>query len=95
MAEIGTTQTTVGVPEHIPYKITSQEKTSTLTPGGGGFQEVWRVTFEAPNGVHSFIEVPVTEWSSASVDAKIEEELETIMSIHELGPEPHPDNLAE
>ena len=81
-------------PDHIPYKITSQEKTQQLTPDGR-FVDVWRVSFEAPNGTHTYIEIPVSEYDPATVDSKIEEELETIMGVHELGPEPHPENAAE
>jgi hypothetical protein len=52
------------------------------------------VTFEAPNGVHTFIEVPEAQYTPANVDVMIEAELETIMGVHGLGPEPHPDNAA-
>jgi hypothetical protein len=91
MAEPGTE----AVPDHIPYKITSTEKTSSLAPGGNGFQEVWRVTYEGPNGTHSFVEVPVAEFTPQRVDELIAEEVENISGVHELGPEPHPENLAE
>ncbi len=79
--------------EHIPYTITSQTKTQQLTPDGR-FINVWRVTFEAPNGTHTFIEVPEPEFNPANVDRLIEQELDTIMGVHTLGEEPHPDNLA-
>lgn len=79
---------------HTPYTITSQDKTETLTPDGR-FVEVWRVTFEAPNGTHTFITVPVSEYSPANVDALIQHELDKIMGVHDLGPHPHPDNLAQ
>jgi hypothetical protein len=78
---------------HIPYTITSQDKTETLTPDGR-FVKVWRVTYEAPNGTHTFIEVPESEFTPANVDALIEAELDTIMGVHELGATPHPDNAA-
>jgi len=78
---------------HIPYAITSQDKTETLTPDGR-FVKVWRVTFEAPNGTHTFIEVPEAEYTPANVDALIENELDTIMGVHSLGPVPHPENAA-
>ena len=80
-------------PEHIPYKITHQEKTSVLTPYNL-FQEVWRVHYEWGKGQHSYIEVPVTEYTPAEVDQKIQEELESANGVQNLGPEPHPDNLA-
>jgi hypothetical protein len=81
-------------PEHIPYKITSQEQTQQLTPDSR-FINVWRVSFEGPNGYHSFIEVPEAEYEPARVDELIEAQLEKIIGVHELGPEPHPDNAAE
>lgn len=79
--------------DHIPYTITSQTKTQQLTPDGR-FINVWRVTFEAPNGTHTFIEVPEPEFTAAVVDSLIEAELDTIMGVHTLGAHPHPDNLA-
>ncbi len=78
---------------HIPYTITSQDKTEQLTPDGR-FVKVWRVTFEAPNGTHTFIEVPEAEYTPANVDALIQADLDTIMGVHDLGPHPHPDNAA-
>ena len=81
-------------PDHIPYKITSQEKTQQLTPDGR-FVDVWRIGYEGPNGYHSFVTIPVSEFEPAHVDSVIEAELDTIMSVHNLGPEPHPENLAE
>ena len=78
---------------HIPYTITSQVKTNQLTPDGR-FIEVWRVTYSAPNGTHTYIDIPANEFTPPNVDALIEAELETIMGVHTLGAEPHPDNLA-
>lgn len=80
-------------PDFHPYTITNQEKTQTLAPGGR-FINVWRVDFEAPNGVHTFIEVPVSEYTPERVDQLIQQELDGIMGVHELGDEPHPANLA-
>lgn len=79
--------------EHIQYTITAQEKTEELTPDGR-FVEVWRVSFEAPNGTHASIKVPIGEYTTANVDALIEAQLDTIMGVHALGEQPHPDNLA-
>lgn len=79
---------------HIPYQITGQEKTQTLTPGGV-FTDVWRVMFVTDNGTHSYIEVPLNEYTPGNVDRIIENELENIVGVHELGPEPHPENAAE
>lgn len=82
------------VKPHIPYTITSQEKTQSLV-AGGRFINVWKVEYEAPNGVHSFVEIPVNEWTPANVDNAIQAELDGIMGVDNLGPEPHPENLAE
>lgn len=76
---------------HIPYTITSQTKTQQLTPDGR-FINVWRVTFEAPQGTHTFVEIPEPEFTPANVDAVIEAELDNIMGVHTLGAAPHPDN---
>lgn len=81
-------------PEHIPYKITSQEKTQTFTPDGR-FVTVWKVGFESlVSHNHAFIEVPDTEYTPATVDQMIEAQLDTVEGVHNLGPEPHPDNAA-
>lgn len=81
--------------EHIPYRITSQEETQQLTPDSR-FVKVWRVSFESTSpSYHGSIEVPESEFNAAKVDQLIEEKLESIMSVHELGAEPHPENLAE
>lgn len=79
--------------EHIPYTITAQEQREELTPDGR-FIEVWNVSFEAPNGTHSSVKVPVTEYTPAQVDQLIQAQLQTVMGVHALGEEPHPENLA-
>ena len=76
---------------HIPYTITSQTKTMQLTPDGR-FISVWRVTFQSPNGTHTFVDIPENEYTPANVDALIEHELDTIMGVHTLGEHPHPEN---
>lgn len=84
-----------GAPEHHPYKITSQEKTQTFTPDGR-FVMVWRVGYESlTSHNHAFVEIPDSEYDPAHVDQVIQTELDTIEGVHELGPEPHPENLAE
>lgn len=80
------------IPDHIPYTITSQQLTESLTTDGR-FVKVWRVSYEAPNGTHAFIEVSESEYTPANVDLLIEHELEKVMGIHDLGRSPHPDNL--
>lgn len=81
-------------PQHHPYKITSQIKQQTFTQDGR-FVMVWTVGFESlTSHVHSFIEVPDAEYTPARVDELIEGALDNIEGTHELGEEPHPDNLA-
>lgn len=83
-----------GAPEHHQYRITSQEKNQTFTPDGR-FQMVWKVGFETTDThTHAFIEVPAYEFTPARVDQLIQEELDNVEGVHELGPEPHPDNAA-
>jgi hypothetical protein len=77
---------------HIPYKITSQEKTETFTPDGR-FQTVWRVGFEAPNGTHAFLQIPDAQYNPAEVDRQVQAQLDTIMGVHLLGELPHVENL--
>lgn len=78
---------------HIPYKVGTPEKTQTFE-GAGGLKTVWHVPFEAPNGTHAYVDVPDNLFTAAYVDQLIETELERIMGVHALGPQPHPDNLA-
>lgn len=78
---------------HIPYKPGVPEKTQTFE-GAAGVRTVWHVPFEAPNGTHSYVEVPDNLFTAAYTDQLIEAELERIMAVHSLGPVPHPDNLA-
>lgn len=82
-------------PDHHPYKITSQEKTQTFT-ADGRFVMVWRVGFESlTTHTHAFVEIPDTEFTPARVDQIIQEDLDNIEGVHQLGDEPHPDNLAD
>lgn len=81
-------------PTHIPYEITSKEKTETFTPDGR-FETVWRIGFKAPEGAHSFIVIPDSQFQPALVDQAIQAELDKIVGVAQLGPQPHPDNLAE
>lgn len=85
--------TASSAPDHIPYKITSQQKAQTFTEDGR-FVTVWRVGFRGPNGYHAYVEIPDEEYTPANVDRIIEEQLDTIVGVHALGEEPHPDNLA-
>lgn len=81
------------VKQHIPYKVLRQGESQTFN--GQGLTEVWEVTFEAPNGVTGTVKVPLANRNAAAIDAAIEEQLDQIMEIDSLGPEPHPENAAE
>lgn len=81
-------------PAHIPYHITSQEKTQTFT-ADGRFVTVWKVGIESDvSHNHTFIEVPDVEYTPARVDQLAQEELDRVEGVHTLGAEPHPENLA-
>lgn len=88
-----TTTAAGDVPEHIPYSITSQIKSETFTPDGR-FQVVWRVGFDGPHGLHSYVEIPDSVYSPAELDRRVQAELDRMVGAHELGPQPHPDNAA-
>lgn len=79
---------------HIPYTITAQEQREELTPDGR-FVEVWNVSFTSPSGTHSSVKVPAPEYTPANVDALIQAQLHAVESVHALGEEPHPENLAQ
>lgn len=87
-------ETPTVAPPHIPYKVVHQEETKQLTRGNR-FIQVWRVEVEDNAGHYISIEVPESEYNPARVDQLIEEKLEAVNGVHELGPEPHPDNAAE
>lgn len=81
------------VKEHIPYHVTSITKENTFTPDGR-FVLIRHVGYETDDGkYHSFIDIPDAEADPARVDQVIQEDLDKVMGIHELGPEPHPENL--
>ena len=88
---MGTTQ-----PEpkpHIPYRVDPPTTRDELMPGGR-FQKVVEVHFQGPSGIHDSIVVPVEEAHPAQVDRLIQQRLDHLTAIHQLGPEPHPENLA-
>lgn len=88
------TVATGAAPPHHPYKITSQEKSQTFTPDGR-FQLVWKVGYESlTTHTHSFVEIPDTEYTPVRVDQIVEQELDAIEGTHQLGEQPHPENLA-
>lgn len=79
--------------EHIPYRIVSKEERETLLPGGH-FEPVWTFYIEGPHGEHFSVKVPARELDPATLDGMIEDQLAQLAEIHDLGDQPHPDNLA-
>lgn len=80
-------------PPHIPYKVLTQTKRRTLL-NGVTWADAYEITFQGPNGAVSQIEVPADHYTPSYVDQLIEAELENIVGVQQLGPQPHPDNLA-
>ena len=80
-------------PEHIPYHVDSVQKQDDLQPGGR-FVEVYEVHFTGPSGTPDSVRIPVAQAQPAQVDQVIQARLEQLEALHQLGPQPHPDNLA-
>lgn len=81
------------VPEHIPYTIVGQSHGEELT-AAGVFEPMWTVMYRSEHGTTASIKVPDREYTAPNVDRLIQEKLDHIVAIHELGPEPHPENRA-
>ena len=81
------------IPEHIPYTVDPPTTRDELLPGGR-FVKVVEVHFTGPNGISDSVTVPVDQADPANVDRLIQSRLDQLTSIHQLGPQPHPDNLA-
>lgn len=80
-------------PEHIPYT-TDPPQTRDELMAGGRFVKVVEVHFTGPNGITDSITLPVDQATPAEVDRQIQARLDQLTQIHQLGPQPHPDNLA-
>lgn len=74
---------------HPDYVVTGQQK-STQPDQEGNFNEVWRVTFEANNGVRSYVDMPAEYYTAENVDAAIRAELHNIRHVAILGATPMP-----
>jgi hypothetical protein len=81
------------VRDHIPYTITAKEERETLLPGGS-FAKVWNLYVEGPHGEHFKVTLPDRELNAANADLVIQDKLHALNDVHDLGPQPHPDNLA-
>lgn len=79
---------------HVPYKVVSVHETQTFGPTNS-LEDVLEVTFTTDRGGRYTVRVPMAAAEPGAVDRAIQEKLDTVEAIHGLGPEPHPDNLAE
>lgn len=76
--------------EHIPYRIVSQQQREELVPPNQ-FVDYWEVTYEGPSGTIATVKIPVREYSMASVNEAIQQQLLTTEQVHALGPLPPPE----
>lgn len=81
------------IPAHIPYTITGVRETQTFGPSNQ-LEDVLEVSFTGPNGGHYTVRLPLAQAGAAAIDTAIEERLDQIQAIHQLGPSPHPENAA-
>lgn len=71
----------------IQYRITSQTKMEDLTPDGR-FVEVWEIRFETPSGTQGFVKVPGNIYEPAVVDRVVQDEVQRIETVNQLGNAP-------
>lgn len=81
------------IPEHIPYTVDPPTTRDELV-SGGRFVKVVEIHFTGPNGISDSVTMPVDQATPAAVDQAIQARLDQLTQIHQLGPQPHPDNLA-
>lgn len=87
------TMPAAGAPEHHPYRVLSQTKRRTLI-NGQTWGDAYEVTFRsAKSGTIATVEIPAEHYTPAYVDQVIEAELDNVEGVHQLGPQPHPDNI--
>lgn len=77
---------------HIPYEITTIRETQTFG-AGNQLEDVLEIGFKGPSGGVYTVRVPLAQADAAHIDTAIQERLGQIMAIHDLGPQPHPQNL--
>jgi hypothetical protein len=78
---------------HIPYKVTHQIESQTLTDAGT-FQKVHHVHVQGPSGVRSSVTIPADQYTPEHVDRVIQDHLQNVEGVQALGPLPHPANAA-
>lgn len=71
----------------IPYRIVSQQNVSELTPDGR-FVDVWEIRFETPSGVSGLVRIPTQQYAPEVVDVAIEDEVQRIEAVQQLGASP-------
>ena len=82
-----------GTPEHIPYTVDAITEHEDLQPGGR-FVKVLEIHYTGPRGTAGSVTIPSDQATPGEVDRQIQAKLDTVVGIHELGPQPHPENLA-
>lgn len=82
-----------GAPEHIPYKVDHVAEHEDLMPGGR-FRKVTEVHYTGPHGHTGSVAIPTEMAHPGEVDRQIQAKLDHVVGIHELGPQPHPENRA-
>ncbi len=65
------------------YHVTSQRKTSEIT-AGGRFQDVYEVHFTTNSGTDGWVRIPVSKYTPAEVQSRIEAEVAVIDAVHQL-----------
>lgn len=77
---------------HIPYKVGTPEKTETF--GANGLEVIWHIPYTGPNNSKGWVNIPDHDYTPAEVDRRIEAELDKVVGVLALGPQPHPENAA-
>jgi hypothetical protein len=73
--------------------VNAQRSTQTLT-NAGHFEDTHEVHFTSDNGNSGMVRVPAAKFTPGNVDQAIQDHLQNIEGVAQLGAEPHPDNLA-
>lgn len=76
--------------EDSPYTITADEQSEELTPAGN-FRDVHRISFETPSGNHGYIRIPDASYSAANVHALVQERVNEMERVAQLGQGPPPE----
>lgn len=66
------------------FQIVGQVQTSRANPAGG-YQEVWQITFQTPQGEVGNVYVPIAGYNAANAAAQIVDLIATMDSVRSLG----------